>query len=387
MEHKTIPIGRHAIFIILIVCIMGITAITVFVALRTDAVEEVLKNDHIIKLLLVIEDGGEALSTTILSYYPVSYRGSLIDILGNTGGIYSSIGRMDRIDAVYKEKGIQAYHTEIQKLVGMTIPFYIEISLTDFSVLTDLLGGFNVSVLTPIDDIVNGVYYLLPSGQINLDSDKIITYITYENEDTDDKEYRIQNTIVAFFKALNTKRNDIFRNNTFSRYANRMESNLSAKDLYTLLETISNVDAERLFPQAITGTLRIVDGKEILFPHNDGQLIKEVVNQKISALISETEFSRIYTLEIQNGTTVQGLAQNTATLLSNTGYKVLAPINADRNNYEHTYIIDHIGNADVAKALGDFIGCTNIIQERSTDNDLVDFTVVLGSDFNGRYVR
>ncbi|MFI3257601.1 MAG: LCP family protein [Spirochaetales bacterium] len=387
MEHKTIPIGRHAIFIILIVCIMGITAITVFVALRTDAVEEVLKNDHIIKLLLVIEDGGEALSTTILSYYPVSYRGSLIDILGNTGGIYSSIGRMDRIDAVYKEKGIESYHREVEKLVGMTIPFYIEISLTDFSVLTDLLGGFNVSVLTPIDDIVNGVYYLLPSGQINLDSDKIITYITYENEDTDDKEYRIQNTIVAFFKALNTKRNDIFRNNTFSRYANRMESNLSAKDLYTLLETISNVDAERLFPQAITGTLRIVDGKEILFPHNDGQLIKEVVNQKISALISETEFSRIYTLEIQNGTTVQGLAQNTATLLSNTGYKVLAPINADRNNYEHTYIIDHIGNADVAKALGDFIGCTNIIQERSTDNDLVDFTVVLGSDFNGRYVR
>ncbi len=394
MAKKILSAGRHVIFIVLIVLILSAMSITVFFALKTNVVEEVLKNDQIIKLLLVIEDGGEAMSTTILTYYPGSQRGALIDIVGNTGAIYSSLGRVDRIDAVYNEKGIDVYRSEIEKLVDMTIPFSIEISLNDFSVLADLFGGLQVAVQSPIDNIVDGVYYLLPSGNINLDGDKVVTYMTYEDslEDTFDKQYRMQNTIVSFFKALNGNASRVFNQDSFKFYERRMRANIGSDDFYNLLNTVSEIDAERLFPQVITGSERVVDGETLLFPYNDGQLIKDVLRQTVLALISETTFSRVYALEIQNGTTIQGLARNTSSLLRSTGYDVVSTINAQRDDHTETYIINHIGNDEVAQALGDFIRCTNIVREEldtsvSDSNRLVDYTIILGTDFDGRYVR
>ena len=98
-------------------------------------------------------------------------------------------------------------------------------------------------------------------------------------------------------------------------------------------------------------------------------------------------------LEIQNGTTTQGLARNTAILFQNASYDVLSPVNAPRNDYEETVIIDHLGNMDVAKIVGDFIHCTNIREatpeeeaESSSLDAGVDFTIILGRDFDGRYV-
>lgn len=93
---------------------------------------------------MLSDDSGNALSTDVFVYYPVSRKGALFDILGNTGSIYSSLGRVDRIDAVYKEKGVDTYRKEVEKLIGKTIPFSLEISLSDLGTLADLLGGLKV---------------------------------------------------------------------------------------------------------------------------------------------------------------------------------------------------------------------------------------------------
>ena len=66
-------------------------------------------------------------------------------------------------------------------------------------------------------------------------------------------------------------------------------------------------------------------------------------------------------------------------------------MNADRNDYEKTVIIDHIGNETAAKNVGELIHCTNIIQAdasntESTKKAVVDFTIILGADYNGDYV-
>lgn len=405
IEYRLGGMRKHIVFFALIVCVLTAAALILFFSLKTNPVEEALKNDQIIKLLFVLKNDDEALFTMLMAYYPVSHRGSLIDIPGNTGAIYASLsskdrqGRVDRIDAVYKERGIEVYRSEIEKMLGMNIPFTIEIDLDRFSELTDLLGGLRVFVPYPIDDVVDGVPYLLPSGSVMLDGDKIRTYMLYSDKDASniDRQDRLQNAAVAFLSALNARRFDIFKKNVFPVYASRFRSNIKDEGLYSLLQQISKIDAERLFPQSVTGSLRTVDGKLLLFPYYDGQLIKDVLKQTVSALVSETEVvhSRIYVLAIQNGTPVQGLAKNTAALLQSAGYDILTTSNADKNDYEKTFIIDHIGNGEVAKNLGDFIRCSNIVTaEVKKDDDapleaatLVDFTVVLGRDFDGRYVR
>lgn len=391
--------GHSGLFFLLMFLILAGVGTFIFLSLRVDTVEESLKNNSVIKTLFVLEDKDQVLFTDVFIYYPVSQRGALINILGNTGAIFQSLGRVDRIDAIYTEKGIDVYKSEIEKLIGQEIPFYVEMNLSRFGELTDMMGGLKVFVPSPVDVKTDeGERWLLPSGAVNLDGDKINTYLTYSKVEEDESEIieRRQNVMIAFLSALNRESNQLLEKNCFPLYAEKINSNLSEKDLRRLFSEISNIDSERLVPQTITGSSRLVDGKMLLFPYYDGQLIKDVVKQATISLVSldDVSINRIYVLEIQNGTTTQGLARNTAALLKSTGYDVLSTVNAERNDWEKTLIINHIGNAEIAKNLGDFIHCTNIVDEEikpdsdgSESNSNVDFTIILGKDFDGRYVK
>ena len=382
------------IFLILISVIVGLS-----LSLRVNTIDENLKSDRVIKTLVVMEDKNRVLFTDVFIYYPVSQRGALINILENTGAIFSSLGRVDSIDSVYLEKGIDAYKSEIENLVGQSIPFYIVLNLSKFGELTDMLGGMKIFIASPVDTKNDeGERWLLPSGVVTLDGDKIRTYLNYERSDEPEEDLieRRQNVLLAFFSALTRNEKIISDKKSFAELEKKMLSNLDGKDFHRLMSVVSHVDSEHLMPQSITGSKRVVDGKTLLFPYYDGNLIKEVFRQVSNSLISvdNANINRTYVLEIQNGTTVQGLARNTMVLLQSAGYDILSTGNADSNDYEKTVIINHIGNAEIAKSLGDFIHCTNIVEEsvsEEADSNTaaanVDFTIILGKDFDGRYVK
>ena len=390
---------KSMIFLFLVFFIIIVTSLIVVSALQVDPVEEMIKNEEPIKILFVLEDDEKVLFVDVFIYYPVSGRGALFNIPGNTGAIYSSLGRVDRIDMVYREKGIDAYRQEIEKLSGQSIPFSMVCSVDNFKVLTDLLGGLKIFVPYPVDiQAENGNRWLLPSGVNNLDGDKILTYLYYNSPEETEGEVqdRYQNVIIAFLAAINKNINTMFLEENFKEYDDYFKTNLEPKDLRIILETVAHVDSERLAPRSITGSVRVVDGKSLLFPHYDGELVKDLFKQTVSSLVSvvDTIYDRIYVLEVQNGTSVQGLARNTSILLQGFGFDVLSSVNADRNDYEETLIINHIGNDEIAKNLGDIISCSNIITEDVLPESAgmeaetrVDFTIILGKDFDGRYVR
>lgn len=391
--------NKGAVLLVVILLIFISVIIGLSTSLRVDKLKQNFDSDQVMKTLIVMEDENKVLFTDIFIYYPRSKRGALINILGNTGAIFSSLGRVDRIDAVFSEKGIDTYKSEIEKLVGQSIPFYIVMELDKFGELTDMLGGMKLFISSPID-IKNdeGARYLLPSGVVNLDGDKIRTYLTYLKPEEDESEQieRRQNVLVAFFTALSTNSRVIKSAKNFDKLSKRLQSNLDKKDFHSLVTEIANVDSEHLNPTSITGSRRTVDGKILLFPYYDGQLIKDVVKQTTNSLVSldNENINRVYVLEILNGTKVQGLARNTSALLQSAGYDVFRSANAESQDTERTLIINHIGNAEVAKSLGDFIRCENITDEAvaedgiySNDNSNVDFTIVLGKDFDGRYVK
>ncbi|MBP3367533.1 MAG: LCP family protein [Treponema sp.] len=390
---------KSALFLLAVLAI--IAGVTVFIALtlRVDPVEESLKSSPVINTLWVFtDDDGSALATNVLVFYPPSRKAVAFDILGNTGAIFSSLGRVDRIDAVYKEKGIDMYRAEIEKLIGKKIPFTIEISLKNLEFFADYFGGLNVFVPFPVDETdEDGHRYLLPSGAVLLDGDKISSFLTYRNvSDASEFEDRKEAVFVSLLSALRDNRDIIFSGNSFSIYEKRIKSNIEGDDLYKLMQNITDIDIEQYSLQTITGSLRNVDGKTLLFPYYDGQLIKDIMNQTVSSLVTGDSAgqNRVYVLVIQNGTTEQGLARNTSFLMQSVGYEVLETANADRNNYERTEIINHIGNAEAAKMLGSFIHCTNIIDEEvlpETEDAgsaaKADFTIILGKDFDGRFVK
>ena len=389
-------------FLSVIFLIILAVIIVMVVSLKTDKVSEKLADDQVIRFLTVVDDNkGSAIFTNLLILYPVTHKAAVVNIPGNIGAIYQSLGRVDRIDEVYKEKGLEIYKNEIENLLGCNIPFYSVINLEDFSEITDMLGGLRIFIPAPVDEISSsGERWLLPSGAVTLDGDKIKTYINYKIEDEADSEIleRYQNVIVSFFTTLHDKKNKVFlKKKFFKKYNNLIKVNLSENDSYKIFSLFADMDSESVIRQTVTGLPRIVDGKRLIFPLDNGDFIKRAVKQSTNILISNRGAlaSRVYVLEIKNGTTIQGLAHNTSILFQNASYDVLSAVNADSNDYEKTVIIDHIGNKEMADMVGEFIHCTNIVEEvvdiydnSETDSSAnVDFTIILGKDFDGRYVR
>lgn len=390
---------KGVIFIALIILIGVAISIVFAFSLKTNTVEDALKEKGIMRTLIVVEDKDSSmLFSSVLIYNPTSNKAALVNLPGYTGAIYQSLGRVDKLEKVYSDAGITAFRNETEKLLGMTIPYYAILTLDSFIKISDYLGGMRVFISEPVDCVSEeNERWLLPSGAINLDGDKITTYLHYrlEDETEADVQERYQNAMAAFITGLHDKKFIIFNKENRKRYLDFIKTNLNEDEEITLFEAIADVDAESIIKQTITGSLRRVDGQQLLMPDNNGEFIKEAVKTTTNLLASTdgTLTSRVYVLEIQNGTTTQGLARNTAILFQNASYDVLSPVNAPRNDYEETVIIDHLGNMDVAKIVGDFIHCTNIREatpeeeaESSSLDAGVDFTIILGRDFDGRYV-
>ena len=390
---------KGLIFIALIILIGVAISILFAFSLKTNSVEDALKEKGIMRTLFVVEDEDSSmLFSSVLIYNPTSNKAALVNLPGYTGAIYQSLGRVDKLEKVYSEAGIVSFRNEVEKLLGMTIPYYAILTLNSFIKISDYLGGMRVFISEPVDCVSEeNERWLLPSGAINLDGDKITTYLHYrlEDETEADVQERYQNAMAAFITGLHDKKFIIFNKENRKRYLDFIKTNLNEDEEITLFEAIADVDAESIIKQTITGSLRRVDGQQLLMPDNNGEFIKEAVKTTTNLLASTdgTLTSRVYVLEIQNGTTTQGLARNTAILFQNASYDVLSPVNAPRNDYEETVIIDHLGNMDVAKIVGDFIHCTNIREaapeeeaESSSLDAGVDFTIILGRDFDGRYV-
>ncbi len=396
---KMFRLDRSVSFLVAILLILIVAGGSLMFAMRRNPLKESLSNDNLLKVLIVLEDNGMPLSTNILVYYPENKRAAMFDIPGETGLILKTLGRVDRIDAVYREKGMEAYRSEIEGLTDISIPFFMRIDLSSFSRMADLLGGFSVFIPTPVDIKTDTGRVLLPSGAVTLDGDKVRTYVSYSDEIDQDGEAvnRKQKAMLAFLGALNEKSATAFSPAIFPVVASCVRSNLRGDMLKSMLSELCQVDAERLVPQRVTGAVREVDGKKLLFPFYDGQLLKDIIGQTLGGLASEESGlqERIYALEILNGTKKQGLARNTSELYQSFGYDVIRTGNAENAEYDKTTVIDRIGNPSVAEIIAKVIQC-DTIQTTGVDSAdsgdygseaTVDFTIILGKDFDGRYVR
>jgi polyisoprenyl-teichoic acid--peptidoglycan teichoic acid transferase len=413
---KSFRLDRSVSFLVAILVILVGTGVALMFAMRTDPLKESLSGDKLLKALIVLEDGGIPLSTNILVYYPESKRAAMFDIPGETGLIIKSLGRVDRIDAVYRERGIDEFKTEIEGLTGVKVPFTIRVKLDDFVRLTDLLGGLDVFIPTPVDLATDDGKILLPSGAVTLDGDKIRTYVTYADplDQEGESASRKQKAVLALFRAFSDHSGTAFADNFWPLVESCLDSNLDGDRMKSLVAEFSRIDAERLVPQRVTGSLREVDGKLLLFPFYDGQLLRDIIGQTLGGLASEGSAlqERIYALEILNGTKSQGLARNTSELYQGFGYDVIRTGNAEAKGadvkgadkdsdkgeeYDKTVIIDRIGNRQVAEVIAKVIQCDNI-ETASLEQDggdangngmeaTVDFTIIIGKDFDGRYVR
>lgn len=388
---------KNSFFLIVIILVLLSSSVFFYFRITQDSSDSQSSKDEVFKVLFVIEKDGFPISTNVIAFYSKTKRAIMFDIPNNTGMILDELGRTDGISALYKEKGIETFKKKIERLTGVNLPFYVSTSVKDFTYMVDMLGGISLFIPSPVDVFEDEKRILLPSGSVLLDGEKALDYLLYvsENDNEGDTSLRKQKALIALFRKLNDEADFMFDSKHFSVIESSFKSNLSSKEIKTMFRSLSGLDLERLSPQRVTGSIRIVDGKELLFPFRDGLQIKEIIRQTLSTLASEdgSSLERVYALEILNGTEIKNLAKTTAEIYSSFGYDVVQIGNAEKNDVKKTLLIDRIGNPAIAKIVSQVIQCSNIQTAEITKGEEyygteagVDFTLIIGSDFNGYFV-
>jgi anionic cell wall polymer biosynthesis LytR-Cps2A-Psr (LCP) family protein len=333
-------------------------------------------------------------------YSPPTRRAAVFDIPGSLGLILQNIKRVDRIDTVYDSQKISAFEAEIEGLLGVDITYSMVMPLENLGKITDLIEGVEIFIPSPVE-IHQDDPILFPSGITRLDGDKAKRYITYQlpEENNEFATFRRQRFFLGFLRRMG-EQNAVLKE-TQSFWYSFVKTGMNQHSLMRLFDEFARIDTDRVSVQAVGGNVREVSGQNLILPFWDGSLIKDIVRESLGSLVRSVEGSmseRVFTVEVLNGTQVNGLAGRTADLISGFGYDVISIGNADRSDYDKTLIVDRSGYESVVQDFGKIIHCTNIRYDNSNperdelDLELgnfeyqADFTLIIGRDFNERYV-
>ena len=387
---KRINIDRSSVLLFVIIGVLVAMLSFLALSLKSDAVDQAMKSDRIVNLAVIIEKDGKPASTQIFLFYPSNGRGAILDVPGETGLIIKSLNKVDRIDVLYDKRRPGPYVDEIAGLLSTSIPYWIIVDERDLSQIVDLLEGIEAFIPAKVE-LAGPPSASLPSGAIVLDGDKTAQFAFYKDPDETDADAisRRQKLFQSVVRRIGEKSAWAIRWDVLPAIKRNLRSNMSDESVKRLIEELSKIDADRLVLQKVTGIYRDVDGKRLLFPHYDGELVRDIVKQTLNALAnsgSSSPADKIFTIEILNGTPTKGLAKKAAEIFQSFGYDVQSVDNADRDDYGQTQIIDHFSNAKAAKNIGDVIRCSSERQQLSAqDSTVADFTIILGKDFDGRY--
>ena len=387
MRDKKIFAPSNIILLVILLVILG-TAVYIALSVRGDNVQKKLSEGKSIAFIFNMTDKKTILFSEVFIYDNKTHRTAVVDIPVNYGSLIKSLGRMDRIDVLYKKGKPEQYIHKIEQESGLVIPFYIDFELDEFKSCVDLLGGLEMVIGTPVirhETLADTV--LLPGGRYRLDGDKIIEYILNEERFSEDSELtnNRQKLIQTFVSTLGTQKDVLLNEEVFPILYANMDTNMTKSDLKSFLGAMAAADCRRMVFHRVLGDRKMVDDKVMLFPHFDGKLLREGLKQIMEALgnTNVIEGSNI-NIEILNGTTVGGLANRTSMTYRTFGFNVTKVDNADSVDVEETCIIGHKNDISVIERVADVIKCRNISAESGTEGTI---TIILGKDFDGRQCK
>jgi polyisoprenyl-teichoic acid--peptidoglycan teichoic acid transferase len=393
LERRSRRTDRSIILLVLILVIIAATGVYAVLQLRVDQITDSLKKKQPLNTLFIFSDGEKALFLEVFFYNPDTRKGSLFYVPPNLGSVIATINRVEGVDALYRRSNPVPLKRKVEELLGAPLHGVIDIGFEDAGKLADLMGGVEVFIPNPVDTTLQGHRILLPSGSVTLDGAKVRDFISYQDplESDADAIGRRQKFLQALLKGLGENEAFLLQRGPFRMLRSLVRTDLPGRALASFVAEMGRFDSERMVLQRVLGTTRSVDGRDLLFPHQDGELLKQAVKQAMAANAS-SEFvppdALTITVEVLNGTKTAGLANRARDLFQSYDLEVMAPNNADNDQYINTVVLDRRGNLDNAKKVADIIHCTRIFSKPDPQMDqAVDVTVVLGKDFDGRYVK
>lgn len=395
---------KGVLLLLLIVAILTATGVFLYAQIRTDKITEAVQHHEPIKVALFVDNRDKLLFTEVLVINATTHRGALFDIPGNIGSLIEPLKKIAGIDVLYRQANVTPFRTKVGNILGTEIPFSIQVGISDVPKIVDLLGGLDLFIPNAVDQTNTTPMVLLPSGNVKLDGSKVQSYLTYQDSNESDVEVinRHQRFVQALLAAIGRQAPMLTNPQVYPYLKSYLSTNMNRRSLVSFIGLVSKLDVQRLAFQRVLGVKRTVDNRELLFPHYNGNLLRETWGQTLASLANPEAAAaqpRNIRLQILNGTLIGGLAHRTAEIFQSFGYDVVSVGNADHQNHETTEIIDHTEDLSQAQRVASVIRCSRIRTESvgqavgQADAQTAggasgyDVTIILGKDFDGRYCK
>ncbi|OGL96072.1 hypothetical protein A2348_00975 [Candidatus Uhrbacteria bacterium RIFOXYB12_FULL_58_10] len=214
-------------------------------------------------------------------------------------------------------------------------------------------------------------------GWVHMDGDTALKYVRSRHgtngEGSDFARARRQQNLIAAAKEKTLSAGTLLNPARLTRMMDTLKdniaTNISAWELLRLANDFKDIDtstiANRVLDSSETSPLYAtsLNGAYVLLPKNDDwtpvrKMALNLLEEDAStSTIAAEEKPKFVSVEIQNGTTITGLAFRASQLLEQQGYEVTKIGNAVERGYEHTVIYDLTNGAkpDELKSLSSFL--------------------------------
>jgi len=394
-------ISKVSVFVFLIVAVLAAAVVFIYLQVRTNQVAATIEENRPLKFLLVLGDEGEIEFSEVVLYQYDTGKSALIDVPLQVGMLLEDRNKIGAVQHVFQADNPELYISHVEDLIGTEIDYYLYIERQQMVHVIDLLEGLDLFIPNPVEYRGENGIVLLPSGSVTLDGEKAVLYATYQepNERGTEQIGRRQKFVQSVFKEMGEKSEYLSNDKVQDTLLKNIQTDLSKRAASTLMQSFNQLDYDQVVFQRVLGNERQVDGETLLFPYYDGKLIKETVQQTLVSLrnkevVSAEELN--VTLELLNGTSRNGLAGRTSQVFRSYGYDVARVGNAEEQEYEKTIVIDWSGDISAAQQIAGIIQCKNVESRVKDANkapttapgvDVIDVTIILGKDFDGRYCK
>ena len=406
-KNKKVSIILKVILIILLVIIVRIGykfikgmnqngwTIGGFVATMLGHDENTLANLSRLNILLIGQSQNLTDTLLVCSYDPKTQDAVLLSIPRDTfvGRSRASASAFDKINSVYQidpERLMQS----VRNITGLDIDYYIKVDTAGLRELVDSVGGiyFDVPIDMDYDDGAQDLYIHVKKGYQLLDGSKAEQVVRFRHNNdgsTYPREYGEQDIgrmktqrafLTEVFKQLVNPKN-ITAIDDYIKIANKnVETNFNIWNLKDYAPYLLEYKIEELQTATLPGQPEKIN--ELWFYSYNKQETQKLIAElfKTGTTVEKEENTKIK-VRILNGTSDDNNLVNLQKLLKESGYTIESTGNTSLT--KTTTILNRSKQKDeVANKLQETIGVGIIANSGNGNDSSVDFTIIIGDDYN-----
>ena len=296
---------------------------------------------------------------------------SLLYIPGNTLVETGEQGP-EPLGQAYRRLGCPLFIELVQELTGIPVHHYLAFNYQAIASLGDYLGGMESSAFAGGD--AEGA--LLPLPEEHLNGFELYRYfLTADYREAPWEQLkRQQQVLVQLWAGVEGKK--VWHWPKMIKIVSPfLETDLSWRELTELRDQIGECEFAPMKQLILPGKEGVIDGCLFWVPDEERlQDIVRLVNEGYLVIPSEV------TVEILNGSGIDGLASEVAALLQEEGFQVVKKGNADHFDYGDSQVIALGEIVDKARAVALYIPGSSMLH-RYDPEAVVDVTVIIGSSY------